>query len=270
MAARWLNKFLGAKPAEQREKAERAMAAEHVVQHVDHCRVTYGGVPQIVLFPRTNEDLSHAHWGLERQGVRIDMVDEQETQDMPQDMLADTEAIGHDTPLRAARRHCLSCCGGSANEVRHCPASSCALWPYRFGKRPTAADKATVNDRPVYPIERKLAGASGLRAIRRRCIDCSGNSDPAVRSCAFNDCALHLFRAGTNPFLAPRSDEWKRAGAERLASVKRSAMPKSPARTPCRRARMFWRGSYSLDKRRAEMPPPAGLRRPARCFRGAW
>ena len=75
MAASWLTRFLRAKPAEQREKAERAMAAEHTVQHVDHARVTYGGVPQIVLFPRTNEDLAHAHWGLERQGMRIDMVD---------------------------------------------------------------------------------------------------------------------------------------------------------------------------------------------------
>jgi hypothetical protein len=75
MAARWLNKFLGATPPEQREKAERAMAAEHTVRHVDHARVTYGGVPQIVLFPRTNEDLAHAHWGLEREGMRIDMVD---------------------------------------------------------------------------------------------------------------------------------------------------------------------------------------------------
>jgi hypothetical protein len=75
MAARWLTRLLRAKPAEQREKAERAMAAEHTVQHVDHCRVTYGGVPQIILFSRTNEDLAHAHWGLERQGMRIDMVD---------------------------------------------------------------------------------------------------------------------------------------------------------------------------------------------------
>jgi hypothetical protein len=75
MGARWLSRFLGAKPAEQREKAERAMAAEHVAQHIDHVRVTYGNVPLIAMYPSSNEDLSHAHWGLERQGVRVDVVD---------------------------------------------------------------------------------------------------------------------------------------------------------------------------------------------------
>jgi hypothetical protein len=111
---------------------------------------------------------------------------------------------------------------------------SSALWPYRFGKRPTAADKAAVGDRHVYPIERKLAGASGLRAIRKRCIDCSGANDAEVRACAYGPdhavpCALHPFRAGTNPFLAPRSDEWQRAAAERLAALKRPGLPKSPS-----------------------------------------
>jgi hypothetical protein len=35
---------------------------------------------------------------------------------MPQDMQPETESIGHDTPLRAARRHCLQCCGASSHE----------------------------------------------------------------------------------------------------------------------------------------------------------
>ena len=73
--ARWLSKFLGAKPTEQRERAERAMAAEHTVKHAGFARVTYGQVPLIAFYPRSNEDLSHAHWGLERQGVQVDSVD---------------------------------------------------------------------------------------------------------------------------------------------------------------------------------------------------
>ena len=73
--ARWLSKFLGAKPTEQRERAERAMAAEHTVKHAGYARVTYGQVPLIAFYPRSNEDLSHAHWGLERQGVLVDSVD---------------------------------------------------------------------------------------------------------------------------------------------------------------------------------------------------
>jgi hypothetical protein len=111
---------------------------------------------------------------------------------------------------------------------------SCALWPYRFGKRSTAADKAAVGDRQVYPIERKLVSASGLKAIRKRCIDCSGANDAEVRVCAYGPdhaapCALHPFRLATNPFLAPRSPEWQRAAAERLAALKRPALPKSPS-----------------------------------------
>jgi hypothetical protein len=34
MGARWLTQSLRAKPAEQREKADRAMAAEHAMQNV--------------------------------------------------------------------------------------------------------------------------------------------------------------------------------------------------------------------------------------------
>jgi hypothetical protein len=151
---------------------------------------------------------------------------------MPQDAQPDIDAAGHSTPLRAARKHCLECCDGSANEVRLCSAMSCALWPYRFGKRPTAADKATVTGQAIYPVERELSGTSGLRAIRKRCVDCSGNRDPDVRACAFNDCTLHPFRFGSNPFLAPRSAEWQQAAAERLASLKRPALPKSIGQNP--------------------------------------
>jgi hypothetical protein len=38
-------------------------------------RITYGTVPLAALYPRTNQDLAVVQWGLERQGVRIDMVD---------------------------------------------------------------------------------------------------------------------------------------------------------------------------------------------------
>lgn len=99
---------------------------------------------------------------------------------MPQDMHVETE-VGHATPLKAVRRYCLSCCNGSSNEVKLCPAKSCPLWPLRHGHRPNVEDRAAVADRQLYPLERDLMGAtfqgSALRAIRLRCIDCSGNSD---------------------------------------------------------------------------------------------
>ena len=39
------------------------------------------------------------------------------------------------SPLRSIRRKCLDCVG-SSNEVRLCPVSDCAIFPYRFGKNP--------------------------------------------------------------------------------------------------------------------------------------
>ena len=52
------------------------------------------------------------------------------------------------TPLKAIR---AKCSGGSANEVKLCPIHDCALWPYRFGKRPgTAARKGhDTGERPA-------------------------------------------------------------------------------------------------------------------------
>ena len=45
-------------------------------------------------------------------------------------------------------------------------------------------------------------------------------------------CSLHPFRLGNNPYLPPRSIEWQQAAAERLASLKRPALPKSPGQNP--------------------------------------
>ena len=44
------------------------------------------------------------------------------------------------TPLKAIRKHCLQCSGGSYEEVRQCAVGErCYLFPYRFGKRPKQA-----------------------------------------------------------------------------------------------------------------------------------
>ena len=152
---------------------------------------------------------------------------------------AEIEA-GHATPLKAARRHCLSCCNGSANEVRLCLARACPLWPFRHGHRPNEEDKAAVVDRQLYPLERDLTGAtfhgSALRAIRLRCIDCSGNSDVEVRACKFGPghptpCDLHPFRLGRNPNIS-HSLEWKQAAAERLALARAAVLAAKPSQNP--------------------------------------
>lgn len=40
------------------------------------------------------------------------------------------------TPMKAIRAKCLDCCSGSANEVRLCTCTDCALYDFRLGKNP--------------------------------------------------------------------------------------------------------------------------------------
>jgi hypothetical protein len=144
------------------------------------------------------------------------------------------------TPLKAIRQHCLSCCNGSFLEVKQCSAKTCPMWPFRHGRRPTAADKSEAGDRHLHPQERNLTGndvqGTALRAIRLRCLDCSGNRDGAVRSCGFGPnhpdaCPLHPYRLGRNPNIK-RSEEWKAAAAERLALARAILARKIPIESP--------------------------------------
>ena len=152
---------------------------------------------------------------------------------MAQDTQPETEATTTPTPLRAVRLACLECCSGSALEVRECVATSCPLWTFRFGRRPSIEDKAAVAGagRPVYPIEKRLTGASRLKAIRRKCIDCSGGTDGAVRACTVSACPLFQYRLGRNPNIV-RSPERKEADTKRLALLRASVLPPRPAGNP--------------------------------------
>ena len=55
-------------------------------------------------------------------------------------------AKNYKTPIKAMRAKCLDCCCGSPKEVRLCPVIECALYPYRFGKRPTKTIVDTINE----------------------------------------------------------------------------------------------------------------------------
>ena len=50
------------------------------------------------------------------------------------------------TPVKSIREKCLDCTAGSRKEIRLCTVIQCALYPYRFGKRPTQAIVDTIND----------------------------------------------------------------------------------------------------------------------------
>jgi hypothetical protein len=137
------------------------------------------------------------------------------------------------SPLASMRQYCLTCCNGSAHEVSLCPATSCSLWVYRFGRKPTAAMLAGADDCLMYPVEDGTTiaeffegGGTVLRAIRRHCIDCSGDSKSAVRDCRETSCDMHRFRNGTNPnrTLGPKQREI--AAARLKANVERAKAAK--------------------------------------------
>ena len=48
----------------------------------------------------------------------------------------------YDTPIKAIRKKCLDCTCYQPKEIRLCPVVECALYPYRFGRRP---DKSTID-----------------------------------------------------------------------------------------------------------------------------
>ena len=54
-----------------------------------------------------------------------------------------------------------------------------------------------------------------VKAIREKCIDCSGGSPGEVRRCPVKQCALWPYRMGTNPFAQARG----RSFAEKTPAV---------------------------------------------------
>ena len=54
-----------------------------------------------------------------------------------------------------------------------------------------------------------------VKAIRAKCIECSGSQLSEVANCPIEDCALYPFRFGKNPFRKPMSEERRQALSER-------------------------------------------------------
>jgi len=71
---------------------------------------------------------------------------------------------------------------------------------------------AIINDNGV---ERQT---NPVKAIRRMCLECLGNSSNAVEECTNEPCELFAFRLGSNPYRKPRhlSEEQKADIARRL------------------------------------------------------
>ena len=66
--------------------------------------------------------------------------------------------------------------------------------------------------------------ASPLKALRAKCIDCSGGNLASVRDCPVTDCPLYPYRLGKNPFYKKRvmSDEERAAASERMKKVRQN------------------------------------------------
>jgi len=62
------------------------------------------------------------------------------------------------TPMKAIRAKCLDC-NGTANEVKLCPCTDCALWPFRLGKNPNIKPRNLTE-------EQRQAAAERLKSAR--------------------------------------------------------------------------------------------------------
>ena len=74
-------------------------------------------------------------------------------------------------------------------------------------RSPYEADCGELVGKDPRKIARALLGQLGspespIKAIRAKCLDCSGNSEGEVRKCVSVTCALWPFRMGTNVFHA--------------------------------------------------------------------
>lgn len=58
------------------------------------------------------------------------------------------------SPLQTIRTKCRDCSCGSAKEVNLCPVTTCALWPYRFGKHPFKAKPELTDAERIERISR--------------------------------------------------------------------------------------------------------------------
>ena len=72
----------------------------------------------------------------------------------------------YDTPIKAIRKKCLDCTCYQPKEIRLSPVVECALYPYRFGRRPTQAIVDTIKkyyEKKVEPAQELLPKKGTIR-----------------------------------------------------------------------------------------------------------
>lgn len=59
-----------------------------------------------------------------------------------------------------------------------------------------------------------------VKAIRKKCLECMGNSRREVLDCPSTECPIYPFRLGKNPYRTRvMTDEQKQAAAERMRKL---------------------------------------------------
>ena len=63
-----------------------------------------------------------------------------------------------------------------------------------------------------------------VKAIRMKCLECSGGATSEVERCVIPECPLYPFRFGKNPYRQKRemSEEQREAASKRLAEARES------------------------------------------------
>ena len=61
-----------------------------------------------------------------------------------------------------------------------------------------------------------------MRAIKEKCLDCSGGYRDEVKNCPIEDCPLFIYRLGKDPNSKKLTDEQKAAISERFMKARES------------------------------------------------
>ncbi len=85
-----------------------------------------------------------------------------------EDNKEDTLVSYETSPLKAIKKKCIECFGGSQAEVKRCTGKSCPLYPYRFGTNPYRQQKQISDEQRAELVER-MKKARMVKSEQRSC-----------------------------------------------------------------------------------------------------
>jgi len=86
---------------------------------------------------------------------------------------AQVSKAGGMTPAQSIKAKCYDCAGFNKAQVEGCPFPNCTLYPFRFGRKPSASRR---RGKDVGESE----GLSTMVAIRQECMSCMGGGRPLL------------------------------------------------------------------------------------------